>query len=70
LRPSAGCRTGRAFSGPPAPGAQDFPGNTAPIQKFMWWDARLEGLVGDQPIQYEISAVVGNAGNLTLIFPR
>lgn len=49
------------FSGPPPKGEPDFDSNVAPIQKFMWWDARLEGLQAGQSIQYEVSAVVGTA---------
>ena len=29
------------FSGPAPPG-RDFPTNTSPIQKFLWWDARID----------------------------
>src|SRR5262245_60398965 len=47
------------FNGRPAEGQPDFPSDQAPIQKFMWWDARLEGLKAGQPIKYEISAVLG-----------
>jgi len=49
------------FAGPPAKGMPDFPSDKAPIQKFLWWDARLEGLSTKQAIQYEISAVTGTA---------
>ncbi len=51
------------FAGPPKKGDPDFPSNEAPIQKFMWWDARLEGLKIGQPIDYEISAVTGTANH-------
>ncbi len=51
------------FNGPPKKGEPDFPSNIAPIQKFLWWDARLEGLNIGQSIQYEISAVTGPADN-------
>jgi phosphatidylserine/phosphatidylglycerophosphate/cardiolipin synthase-like enzyme len=47
------------FDGPPAAGQPDFPSDGAPIQKFMWWDARLEGVAIGQPLTYEISAVTG-----------
>jgi phosphatidylserine/phosphatidylglycerophosphate/cardiolipin synthase-like enzyme len=52
-----------SFNGPPRKGEPDFPSNQAPIQKFLWWDARLEGLEVGQPIQYEVSAVTGTAQN-------
>ena len=48
-----------SFGGPPAAGQPDFPSNVAPIQKFMWWDARLEGIDPGQPLTYEVSAVCG-----------
>jgi phosphatidylserine/phosphatidylglycerophosphate/cardiolipin synthase-like enzyme len=51
------------FNGPPAEGQPDFPSDQAPIQKFMWWDARLEGLAAGQAITYEISAVTGTSTN-------
>ena len=41
-----------SFNGPPAEGQPDFPSDKAPIQKFMWWDARLEGLPTGQSIAY------------------
>jgi phosphatidylserine/phosphatidylglycerophosphate/cardiolipin synthase-like enzyme len=48
-----------SFDGPPPSGQPDFPSNVAPIQKFMWWDARLEGRnVGDS-LTYEIFPVCG-----------
>jgi phosphatidylserine/phosphatidylglycerophosphate/cardiolipin synthase-like enzyme len=55
-----------SFSGPPPAGAPDFPSNEAPIQKFMWWDARLEGIAPGQAITYEISAVTGAPGGVSL----
>lgn len=48
-----------SFNGPPAAGQPDFPSNIAPIQKFMWWDARLEGIAPGQTLTYEVSAVCG-----------
>ena len=47
------------FEGPPASGQPDFPSDRAPVQKFMWWDARLEGVATGQSLTYEISAVTG-----------
>ena len=52
-----------SFNGPPAEGQPDFPSDEAPIQKFMWWDARLEGLPTGQSIAYEISAVTGTSAH-------
>ena len=54
------------FNGPPAEGQPDFPSDKAPIQKFMWWDARLEGLTTGQSIAYEISAVTGTSEDPTV----
>ncbi|OAI49901.1 hypothetical protein AYO43_00570 [Nitrospira sp. SCGC AG-212-E16] len=48
-----------SFNGPPAAGQPDFPSNTAPIQKFMWWDARLEGIEAEASLTYEIFPVCG-----------
>jgi phosphatidylserine/phosphatidylglycerophosphate/cardiolipin synthase-like enzyme len=49
------------FRGPPGEGKPDFPSNEAPIQKFMWWDARLEGIEPDVELRYDISAVTGTS---------
>jgi len=54
------------FHGPPPPGAPDFPTDQAPIQKFMWWDARLEGIGTQEDIKYEVSAVTGQPASLAL----
>ena len=56
------------FNGPPPEGSPDFPTDQAPVQKFMWWDARLEGLTPADSLTYEVLAVTGNpnAGPLTL----
>jgi phosphatidylserine/phosphatidylglycerophosphate/cardiolipin synthase-like enzyme len=48
------------FNGPPPEGAPDFPSDEAPVQKFMWWDARLEGLTPADAITYEVWATTGN----------
>ena len=55
------------FNGPPLSGQPDFPSNQAPIQKFLWWDARLDGLKPDSKLSYEIFPVCGNVNNLVLI---
>ena len=55
------------FNGPPAVGQPDPPSNQAPIQKFLWWDARLDGLKPNSKLSYEISPVTGNPNNLNLI---
>ena len=38
------------FNGPPPEGEPDPPSDKAPIQKFLWWDARLDGLVPDSKL--------------------
>ena len=49
------------FSGPPPEGQPDFPSDKAPVQKFMWWDARFEGLAPANNLQYDVWAVVGDS---------
>jgi len=51
------------FHGPAPAGQPDPPTNTAPIQKFMWWDAHLEGVTPDTPLTYEIFPVCGDASD-------
>lgn len=48
-----------SFTGPPAEGQPDFPSNVAPIQKFLWWDARLDGVAPGQRLSYEAFPVCG-----------
>jgi PLD-like domain len=48
------------FNGPPPNGQPDPPSSQAPIQKFLWWDARLDGLTAIFPIG-------GTSNNLNLI---
>jgi phosphatidylserine/phosphatidylglycerophosphate/cardiolipin synthase-like enzyme len=48
-----------SFSGPPAAGQPDFPSDRAPVQKFLWWDARLEGVHAGVPLTYEVFPVCG-----------
>lgn len=55
------------FDGPPSPGQPDPPSNQAPIQKFLWWDARLDGLNTDSKLSYEISPITGNPDRPNLI---
>lgn len=53
-----------SFNGPPAAGQPDFPSDVAPIQKFMWWDARLDGSNAGASLTYEITPVCGAPGAL------
>jgi len=55
-----------SFKGPPAKGQPDFPSNDAPIQKFLWWDARLEGIAPGASLTYEVSPVLGTPLRSTL----
>lgn len=53
-----------SFNGPPPAGQPDFPSNVAPIQKFMWWDARLEGRSAGDSLTYDITPICGVPGAL------
>jgi hypothetical protein len=56
-----------SFNGPPAAGQPDFPSDAAPIQKFMWWDARLDGSNAGDSLTYAITPVCGAPGALQSI---
>ena len=51
------------FIGPPPNGQPDPPSNIAPIQKFMWWDARLDGFKAGDILKYTIVPVCGTPQN-------
>jgi hypothetical protein len=55
------------FNGPPPEGQPDPSSNKAPIQKFLWWDARLDGLKPQSKLTYQISPVCGTVQDFTLI---
>jgi hypothetical protein len=55
------------FNGPPPTGEPDPPSNEAPVQKFLWWDARLDGLKVGSKLRYEISPIIGKPNELNLI---
>jgi phosphatidylserine/phosphatidylglycerophosphate/cardiolipin synthase-like enzyme len=55
------------FDGPPPNGQPDPPSDHAPIQKFLWWDARLDGLDPGSKLRYEIFPTIGNPDDLNLV---
>ncbi|NKJ50649.1 phospholipase [Burkholderia sp. SG-MS1] len=48
------------FDGPVQAGQPDAPSNAAPIQKFMWWDARIDEADRGQTFTYTAYPVVGS----------
>jgi phosphatidylserine/phosphatidylglycerophosphate/cardiolipin synthase-like enzyme len=54
------------FDGP-KPDRSDFSSNEAPIQKFYWWDARIDTKDRGTIFTYRITPVVGPAGALRLL---
>jgi phosphatidylserine/phosphatidylglycerophosphate/cardiolipin synthase-like enzyme len=48
------------FDGP-APRGRDLPSDTSPIQKFMWWDARIDDDDRGARFRYAVTPVVGSA---------
>lgn len=56
----------RRFAAPEA--GKDYPSNDAPIQKFMWWDARIGPEHGDvKQIRYEAWPARGAPGQVRLV---
>ncbi|UWU82995.1 phospholipase D-like domain-containing protein [Bradyrhizobium yuanmingense] len=54
------------FDGP-APDEHDLPTNQAPIQKFMWWDARIDEDQTGSTFTYVIAPVVGKPDQFELV---
>ena len=54
------------FNGP-KPDQGDFSSKEAPLQKFYWWDARIDTKDRGATFTYRISPVVGPAGTLRLL---
>jgi len=52
------------FSGP---AKTDSPSNESPIQKFMWWDARIDDADRGRSFVYTVIPVIGAPGSLTLL---
>ena len=53
------------FDGP-KPDQSDFPSNEAPIQKFYWWDARIDTKDRGTVFSYRVIPVTGSPANLVL----
>jgi len=45
----------------------DFPSNEAPIQKFMWWDARIDDKTRGKSITYNVTPIRGTPDNLQVL---
>jgi hypothetical protein len=54
------------FDGP-APNHGDVPCNTAPFQKFMWWDARIDDVDRGKTFTYTIYPAVGDPAKPDLL---
>lgn len=54
------------FNGP-KPDQSDFPSNEAPIQKFYWWDARIDTKDRGSTFSYRVIPVIGPSGALQLV---
>lgn len=50
----------------PKPDQSDFPSNEAPIQKFYWWDARIDTKDRGSQFSYRVIPVIGAPGALQL----
>ena len=50
--------------GGPKPDQSDFPSNEAPIQKFYWWDARIDTKDRGATFTYRVIPITGSQGSL------
>lgn len=55
------------FDGPAADTQGDAPTDQAPIQKFMWWDARIEPQDRGNAFRYDVYPVVGTPAHLQVL---
>lgn len=55
------------FAGAVPNGVPDAPSNQAPIQKFQWWDSRIDDEDLEQTFTYEIWPCIGQPAQLTLL---
>lgn len=53
------------FDGPEL--GKEFPSNTSPIQKFQWWDARIDEQDRSREFTYRVWPVVGRPDDLRLV---
>ena len=58
------------FDGPVQAGRPDAPSDEAPIQKFMWWDARIDEPDRETSFTYTAWPVVGSASAPQLLEPQ
>lgn len=54
------------FEGP-APEGGDLPSNASPIQKFLWWDARIDEGDRGKTFTYKVAPVVGTPDSSNLV---
>lgn len=55
------------FDGPAAHTQGDAPTDQAPIQKFMWWDARIDPPDRGRSFRYDVYPVVGTPASLQVL---
>ncbi|MGC3029668.1 phospholipase D-like domain-containing protein [Burkholderia sp. DN3021] len=55
------------FDGPAADTQGDAPTDQAPIQKFMWWDARIDPQDRGASFRYDVYPVVGTPDDLQVL---
>ncbi|KWI97899.1 phospholipase [Burkholderia ubonensis] len=55
------------FDGPAADTQGDAPTDQAPIQKFMWWDARIDPQDRGGAFRYDVYPVVGTPASLQVL---
>ncbi|AYQ41621.1 phospholipase [Burkholderia aenigmatica] len=55
------------FDGPAAHTQGDAPTDQAPIQKFMWWDARIDPQDRGASFRYDVYPVIGTPANLQVL---
>ena len=56
-----------SFDGPADMNHPDLPSNENPIQKFMWWDARIDSKDRGKNFEYTVTPVVGAPASLQLL---